>query len=147
VSQTILSAKPAAPGFLPVSGDEHLQGRTLPSMAASALYYNPAKALVYLGRANRLYDPVVEPFLDWCSRHTEVWGLNELGRPKEALQLLEDSRDLYYHFGHADMWVRLRMYWIEARIAFNLGQVNEAEDILLMLFRLLDEEGNHPVEV
>jgi tetratricopeptide (TPR) repeat protein len=129
------------------AGDEHLQGRTLLSMAAAALYYDPAKALANLGRAGGLYDSSLEPFLDWCSRHTEVWALNELGKPEAALALLEDSREMYQHFGSSDLWVRLRMYWVEARIAFNLGKIREAEEILAMLFRLLDVEGNHPVEL
>ncbi|HXO29132.1 MAG TPA: tetratricopeptide repeat protein [Thermoanaerobaculia bacterium] len=129
------------------AGDEHLQGRTLLSLAATASYHDPAKAIGYLGRASALYDPSIEPFLDWCARHIEIWSLNEMGRPEAALQLLEDSRELYNQFGYPDLWVRLRGYWIEARIAFNLGKVAEAEKILAMLFRDLDEEGNHPVEL
>lgn len=129
------------------AGDEHQQGRTLLSMAASASYYDPAKAIDYLGRANGLYDSSVEPYLDWCARHIEVWALNEMERPEAALSLLEDSRELYTHFGSADSWVRLRMYWVEARIAFNLGKIKEAREILSMLFGLLDEEGKHPVEL
>lgn len=129
------------------AGDEHLQGRTLLSMAATASYHDPAKAIGYLGRANVLYDSSAEPFLDWCARHIEIWSLNEMGRPEAALQLLEDSRELYYQFGYSDLWVRLRGHWVEARIAFNLGQVVEAEKILAMLFHALDEEGNHPVDL
>jgi tetratricopeptide (TPR) repeat protein len=129
------------------AGDEHLQGRTLVSLAASASYYDPVKAIDYLARAGRLYDSSLEPFLDWCSRHIEVWALNEMGQPEAALARLEDSRDLYQHFGSSDPWVQLRMYWVEARIAFNLGKIREAEEILAMLFRLLDVEGKHPVEL
>jgi tetratricopeptide (TPR) repeat protein len=129
------------------AGDEHLQGRTLLSMAATASYHDPMKAIDYLGRANMLYDPTIEPFLDWCARHIEIWSLNEMGRPDAALKLLEDSREMYLHFGRTDMWVRLRGYWVEARIAFNLGKVKEAEAILVWLFRALDEEGKHPVDL
>jgi tetratricopeptide (TPR) repeat protein len=129
------------------SGDEHMQGRTLLLMASSALYYDPMKALAYISRAVELYDPSIEPFLDWCSRHSEIWALNEVGKPEGALQLLEASREMYSHFGFADIWVRLRGYWVEARIAFNLGKVKEAEGILAMLFADLDHEGKHPVDL
>ncbi len=129
------------------AGDEHMQGRTLLLMASSALYYDPMKAIAHLDRANVLYDPSVEPFLDWCSRHSEIWALNEIGNPEAALQLLEASREMYSHFGFADIWVRLRGYWVEARIAFNLGKVKEAEGILAMLFADLDREGKHPVDL
>lgn len=129
------------------AGDEHMQGRTLLLMASSALYYDPLKALDQLGRANALFDPSIEPFLDWCSRHSEIWALNEVGNPEGALQLLEASRGLYSHFGFADIWVRLRGYWVEARIAFSLGKIQEAERILAMLFADLDHEGKHPVDL
>jgi len=129
------------------AGDEHLQGRTLLSRSSYAIHYDPLKAIEYLGRANVLYDPTLEPLLDWCSRHNEIWSLNELGKPEAALLLLEDSRDLYNTLGRSDLWVRARMYWIEARIAFNLGHVKEAEAILTMLFQTLDNEGNHPVDL
>jgi tetratricopeptide (TPR) repeat protein len=129
------------------AGDEHLQGRTLLTMAAAAIDYDLEKALSYLGRANTLYDPSIEPFLDWFSRHTEIWILNDMGKPAEALELLERSREIYHQFGTADLWVRLRMYWIEGRIAFNLGKVPEAEEIFSMLFRLLDQETKHPREL
>lgn len=129
------------------AGDEHLQGRTLLSLADTAVYYDPVKAIYYLGRANVLYDSSVEPFLDWCSRHIEICCLNEMNRPEAALAALEDSRDLYNQFGRTDMWVRHRGYWIEARIAFNLGHFYEAESILSMLFEQVDQEGRHPVDL
>jgi tetratricopeptide (TPR) repeat protein len=128
-------------------GDEHLQGRTLLSMANSATSYDPAKALAILDRANGLFQPLIEPFLEWCSRHIQIWCLNDLGEVPAALELLEASRDLYNHFGRADLLVHLRLHWVEARIAFNLGQLKEAEGIFSMLFRQLDEEGKHPVDL
>jgi tetratricopeptide (TPR) repeat protein len=129
------------------AGDQHLQGRTLLSMSAAAIDYDLKKALSYVARANALFDASIEPFLEWCARHNEIWILNDMGRPKEALALLESSREIYHHFGVADPWVRLRMYWIEGRIAFNLGRIKEAEVIFTMLFRLLDQEGKHPREL
>jgi tetratricopeptide (TPR) repeat protein len=128
-------------------GDDHLQGRTLLSLAAVASYHDSTQAIQYLGRANVLFDPLVEPFLEWCSRHIEVWSLNEMNRPEVALELLEQSRGLYNHFGRTDVWVRLRGYWVEARISFNLGHYQDAERILTMLFELLDKEGKHPVDL
>jgi hypothetical protein len=70
-----------------------------------------------------------------------------MNRPEAALAALEDSRELYNQFGRTDMWVRLRGYWIEARIAFNLGHFHEAESILSMLFEQVDQEGRHPVDL
>jgi tetratricopeptide (TPR) repeat protein len=128
-------------------GDTHLQGRTLLSLAAVAGYHDAMQSIVYLGRANVLFDPLAEPILEWCSRHIEVWALNELNRPEVALQLLEQSRRLYNHFGRTDIWVRLCGYWIEGRIAFNLGLYQDAERILTMLFESLDREGKHPVDL
>ncbi len=127
--------------------DEHMQGRVLLSLTCIAGEYNPEKALLYLHRAADLFDPSVEPMLEWLHRHHEIWLLNELGGAQGALTLLEKSRDLYMHFARTDVWVRLRMYWLEGRIAFNLGRHAEAVKILRMLFRMLDQEGKHPVEL
>jgi tetratricopeptide (TPR) repeat protein len=129
------------------AGDEHLQGRTLLSLAAVASYHDSMQAIQYLGRANVLYDPLREPLLLWCGIHIEVWALNEMNRPEVALELLEQHRGLYRHFGRTDVWVRLRGWWVEGRIAFNLGRHQDAERIFTMLFESLDREGKHPVDL
>jgi len=129
------------------AGDTHLEGRTLLSLADTAVYYDCLKASGYLGRANALIDPVREPILEFCSRHIEICCLVETNRPEVALDLLEESRDLYTQWGRHDMWVRVRGYWIEGRIAFGMAHYQEAESILSIAFETLDSEGRHPVDL
>ncbi len=127
--------------------DTHREGRTLLKMGVAKMYHDQQSALALFAQAEPLFDLKEEPILAWCSRHNVIWCMNDLGQTAEALGLLDKSRPLYRKFGRRDLWVTLRLYWIEARIAFNFGRHEEAEDILRSLFDKLEAEGNHPLEL
>jgi tetratricopeptide (TPR) repeat protein len=127
--------------------DTHREGRTLLSLGVAKMYHDPQTALALFAQAESLFDLKEEPILAWCSRHNVIWCLNDLGETREALTLLDKSRSLYRKFARRDLWVALRLYWLEGRIAFNLNKPEEAEDILRLLFEKLALEGNHPLEL
>jgi tetratricopeptide (TPR) repeat protein len=125
-------------------GDRHRQGRTLLQIGTAAVHHDPQRAVGYFRRAERLFDIAEEPILEICLRHNLAWCLNEIGKPGEALALLDSSRRLYRRF---DKWVRMRMYWLEARIAYSFDRFLEAEKILTLLWGELHEDGKHPLEL
>jgi tetratricopeptide (TPR) repeat protein len=125
--------------------DEHREGRTILKLGCVRMKWDPESAIVLFLEAETLYDPAEEPFLEWCVRHNTVWCLNDLERPKEALALLEESRPLYRKF--SDPWVRLRGYWLEARIAFSFGKYQDAEEIFKSLWEQVRAEGGHPIDL
>jgi tetratricopeptide (TPR) repeat protein len=69
-------------------------------------------------------DPA-EPRLLLAARHNRADYLCDLYRFREAADLLEESRALYEAFG--DAWTRLRLAWLEGKIARGLGRDEEAE--------------------
>jgi hypothetical protein len=65
------------------------------------------------------------PRLRLAVRHNRADYLCELGRFADAREVLEASRDLYDRFD--DAWTRLRLAWLEGKLAAGLGRDGEAE--------------------
>ncbi|HEX4959963.1 MAG TPA: tetratricopeptide repeat protein [Thermoanaerobaculia bacterium] len=122
-------------------GDPHQQGRTLLKMGNAIGYGNPERALSHIQRGLALIDPAREPRLDLCAQHDLAWFLNDSGRPEEALAVLERARPLYNQF--PDEWTQLRLHWLEGRIARNLGDLAEAEDIYKQLWEEFQARDLH----
>lgn len=112
--------------------DSHLQGRALLKQADTIGYTNPERAIELVQDGLALIDPQREPRLEWCGRHTLTLFLNDAGRPREALTLLEISRPLYEQF--QDPWTRIRLHWLEGKIARSLGDLAEAEETFKRLW-------------
>jgi hypothetical protein len=65
------------------------------------------------------------PRLRLAVRHNRADYLCELARFADAREVLEASRDLYARFD--DAWTRLRLAWLEGKLAAGLGWDGEAE--------------------
>ncbi|HEV7506997.1 MAG TPA: tetratricopeptide repeat protein [Thermoanaerobaculia bacterium] len=107
----------------------HLEGRALIKKATAFGYagkFKQAERLVRQGlsRINFLEEPQVLV----AARHNLVWYLTEGGHHEEAQRALEETRGLYLGLAERINLVRLR--WLEGRIAFGLGRLNEAETAL-----------------
>jgi tetratricopeptide (TPR) repeat protein len=122
--------------------DPHLEGRTLLQQADAIGYVQPEKAIELAQDGLALIDPLREPRLEWCGRHTLALFLNDAGRPQEALAMLEITRPLYAQF--QDPWTQTRLHWLEGKIARSLGDLVEAEETLKRLwFDLQDPAYAH----
>jgi tetratricopeptide (TPR) repeat protein len=108
--------------------DRHMVGRLDVQQALAIGYADPARGIELLARARHLVDLRREPRLELSIRHTTAFFLCDLGRPREAFELLQRSRWLYHRFG--DRAVQVRRLWLEARIHRGLGQLAAATEIL-----------------
>jgi tetratricopeptide (TPR) repeat protein len=109
--------------------DPHLAGRSLISKAFLLTEMGESEsALQTLKKANGLIDPAREPRLLLCLRHNLVDNLSKAGRHREADALLPDLRELAAaHGGALD---RLRLRWVEGRVAAGLGEHEQAQQLL-----------------
>jgi tetratricopeptide (TPR) repeat protein len=112
--------------------DFHLEGRTLLSQSATLGFVHPEKGIELAQAGLALIDPRREPRLEWCGRHNLALFLNDAGKPREALAMLEASRPLYEQFN--DPWTRTRLNWLEGKIARSLGYLGEAEETFKRLW-------------
>jgi tetratricopeptide (TPR) repeat protein len=87
----------------------------------------PERALLLLERAARLIDPEEDERLHNCIRFNRAHCLVETGRMLEAQALLARSPGI---FRIPDEAFRLRLRWLEARIALALGRGAEAAALL-----------------
>jgi len=107
------------------SGETHRAGRVLVNESYVLLEKGePDRAIPVLARAEELIDPEREPRLILCARHNLVDNLSKAGRFSEARALLPQVRELSRSAGSELDRVRLR--WVEARIAAGLGEPDEA---------------------
>jgi tetratricopeptide (TPR) repeat protein len=130
--ETAAAALSEALGLYRESGDLHLQGRTLFQMGDTIGAVDPERGLSHIRKALPLLDAKREPRIELCAWHDFAWYLNDSGRPKEALAALEQARPLYAQF--PDSYTQLRLHWLEGRIAFNLGDLAEAENVFQQLW-------------
>ncbi len=111
-------------------GDLHLEGRTLVSRARiQAWQCEPAAAVRTLERAMERLDPDREPRLVQIAKHNLLVVLIDLGRTGEARKLLPEVRALTRRTGKR--LDRVRLGWIEGRLAAETGRFEEAERKLL----------------
>jgi len=109
--------------------DRHREGKALIQKGTSLSYagrHAGAIRLVRQGLAK--IDIYEEPRLLVFARHNLIGYLNEVGRHKEALRTLAETRGLYLQLGERSSLVRLR--WLEGKILRDLGRTDEAEAAL-----------------
>ncbi len=107
-------------------GDLHLEGR---SMLCEAMIYDlrgESESAVACARQGRQQiRKERDRRLAVAAHHGVVWLLMAAGRSEEALRELEELRPAYFEF--KDRMVLLRLTWMEARLARDLGRAEEAE--------------------
>jgi len=107
----------------------HLEGRTLIQKATALGYagkFRQAERLIRRGLSR--INVLEEPRLLVMARHNLIWYLTEDGHHEEAQKALEETRGLYLTLREQVNLVLLR--WLEGRIAFGLGRLEEAEAAL-----------------
>ena len=108
-----------------LAGDDHLAGRTLIQQGYARIEEGKLdEAIPLLQRAEALIDPAREPRLLLCARHNLLDNLSKAGRFAEARTLLPQVQELSRSAGSQLDRVRLR--WVEARIAAGLGESDAA---------------------
>jgi tetratricopeptide (TPR) repeat protein len=109
----------------PEHRDPHLAGRSLISKSAVLIEMGSSEsAIEVLKKANGWIDPERDPRLVLCVRHNLADNLSKMGRHAEAADLLPDLRALAATQGSA--LDRLRLTWVEGRIAAGLGDLDQA---------------------
>jgi tetratricopeptide (TPR) repeat protein len=105
--------------------DRHLAGRVLINKSYTLIEMGDLDgAIPILQKAEELIDPAREPRLILCARHNLLDNLSKAGRFSEARTLLPQVQELSRSAGSQLDRVRLR--WVEARIAAGLGETDEA---------------------
>ncbi|HVR99837.1 MAG TPA: hypothetical protein VMW27_24650 [Thermoanaerobaculia bacterium] len=122
-------------------GDNNRTARVLIQQGWVAGCIDPLEGISMMQDALGLVDAAEHPRLELCARHNLVWFLNDTGQAQEALVLLELSRPLYDDF--ADAWTRLRLHWVEGRIARTLGHLAEAESTFRLVWYEFEAKGMH----
>ncbi len=121
--------------------DPHLAGRSLIKKAAAHIEQgDPESAIQTLQQANGLIDPEREPRLLLCIRHNLADNLSKSGRHREAASLLPDLRTLAEAHGSAPD--RIRLDWVEGRVAAALGDHTRARRLLTQVRQKFLDEGN-----
>lgn len=109
------------------SGEEHLAGRALILRGLYTEYSgDPERALDLTLEALALIDREKDPALLLAAVHNLLWCATEMGLFAAVRRLLPGVRPLY---GEGDRLSRLRLSWVEARVAAGLGEGGEAERI------------------
>ena len=121
--------------------DPHLAGRSLVLKAGVLLdMCDTEPALQALKKANGLIDPEREPRLLLCLHHNLVYHLSEIGNHQEAADLLPELKALAA--AHGSPLDRLRLDWIEGRIATGLGHHDHARALLAGVRQTFLADGN-----
>lgn len=117
------------------TSEHQLLGRALISKGLFLGYAGDLEgAIVSLRQGIELVDSRQEPRLRLAGVHNLILYLADSGRPREALELLDETRPLYREIEGRMNLVRLR--WVEGRIAHALGHTEQAEQV----FREVREE-------
>jgi hypothetical protein len=113
-------------------GDAHQESRILRTLALATGYLDPLQGVALARQALQLVHRCRDPRLELSIRHALIWFLNDGGSPREALALLDRSRELYRQFESAQP--RLCQTWLEARIIRSLGEPAAAERTLVAVW-------------
>ena len=112
------------------AGDRHLEGKGLIGKGVFLGHSGDAAgAIETLRRGLELSDPATEFRLVVAGHHNLIHYLVESGRLEEATAAFESARPLYDRF--EDRLGRLRVGWLEAKLARGAGRLEEAEAGLL----------------
>jgi len=106
-------------------GEVQLRAKLLVQKGNALCHFAPEEATEVLRSALAVIDTRESPRLAFCARHDLIWSLNASGDTPQALMQLNASRRLFRQF--PDRWAQLQLQWIEARLAFDLGRLEEAE--------------------
>ncbi len=107
-------------------GEHHLAGRTLIGQGiAKGSAGHALDAIRSLRHALRLLDRERDPALLLAGVHNLIWFLVDEGHFAEGRDLVRAHADLYRQ--HGARFDRLRLRWLEGRIAAGLGEPAEAE--------------------
>jgi tetratricopeptide (TPR) repeat protein len=121
--------------------DPHPAGRSLISKALLLTEQGDREpAIQALKKANGLIDPEREPRLLLCVRHNLADNLSKADRFQEAAALLPDLKELAATHGSAKD--RLRLEWVEGRVAAGLGDHEQAQRLLTKVRQTFLAEGN-----
>ena len=121
--------------------DPHLAGKSLILKAGAHIERGDTESAIQaLKKANGLIDADREPRLQLCLRHNLVDNLSKAGRHREADALLPDLRELAASQGSAQD--RVRLDWVEGRIAAGLGDHERAGRLLIRVRQMFLDEGN-----
>jgi tetratricopeptide (TPR) repeat protein len=121
--------------------DSHLAGRSLIKKAAAHIEHGEVvSAIQALKKANGLIDPEREPRLLLCLCHNLADNLSKAGRHREAAALLPDLKELAA--SHGSTLDRLRLDWVEARVAIGLGDHDRARNLLTEIRQTFLAAGN-----
>jgi tetratricopeptide (TPR) repeat protein len=125
----------------PEQRDPHLAGRSLITKAGMLIEQGESdSAILTLKKANGLIDPERDPRLLLCVRHNLVDNLSKMGRHTEAADLLPDLQTLAAAQGST--LDRLRLKWVEGRVAAGLGQHEQARELLTGVRQAFLADGN-----
>lgn len=128
--QEALQLLEQAVGIFQRHGQPHRAGRSLVNMSTVCHYMGDISAAIpLLFKALHLIDPEVEPRLLLCARHNLSDYLASNGRFLEARKVYRETLPLYRDF--PDLGTQSRRKWVKGRIAFGLGQLAQAESLLL----------------
>lgn len=106
-------------------GDRHLQGSARVRQSRLAQRAGETdRALELLAGALGLIDPEVDSRLLLTARHNHVLLMIESGRYREALDRIEETRDLHVRVGSRLDFLRFR--WLEGRLYAGLGWLRQA---------------------
>jgi tetratricopeptide (TPR) repeat protein len=109
--------------------ETHLQGRALMAKGLALRYQGDCEGATECFRASLLLlDGLREPRLVGMSRYNLIACLEDAGRTAEAAALIPEARRVMEQVGTRSD--RLRLRWLEGRLAAALGQLSEAEEAL-----------------
>jgi tetratricopeptide (TPR) repeat protein len=122
--------------------DPHLAGRSLIKKALLLIEKGDTEpAIQALKKANGLIDPEREPRLLLCIHHNLAHTLSSaVGRFQEAADLLPKLEELAAT--HGSEKDRLRLDWVEGRVAAGLGDHDRARHLLTKVRQTFLAEGN-----
>ena len=121
--------------------DPHLAGRSLIKKAGAHIEQGDTESAIQaLKKANGLIDPEREPRLLLCLRHNLADNLSKAAQYREAAALLPDLKQLAATHGSAKD--RLRLEWVEGRVAAGLGDHDRARHLLTKIRQTFLDESN-----
>jgi tetratricopeptide (TPR) repeat protein len=121
--------------------DPHLAGRSLILKDLLLIEQGDMESAIQaLKRANRLIDPAREPRLLLCVCHNLADNLSKAGRHREAAALLPDLREPAV--AHGSTQDRVRLDWVEGRVAAGLGDHERARRLLTQVRQTFLDENN-----